>query len=254
MTIITAYKCPDTGKLFEHEEKYQKHREKVLAKLAIQQKVESALKLERTWWEKNFWHSVKSISQLKAAIMLHRDVLAARGLKNYLSDNLTSRYTLKPTPVVNFSMFSASWSESVSNSHSCPHNGVINWCEKHNNRPTGYPGWHGRLEYQVQSYLGQENSYPGDSDMWTGTRIHTGTGGGGGFNKKTFTQSFGYDIKLWADDWPAMAEAYRAESFKLRLANSDINEYHLNSLVAGSVDNIYTAEEYLQRMGVDTAK
>lgn len=258
MTVITAYKCPDTGKLFEHEEKYQKHREKVLAKLKIRQEVEAALKLDRAWWEQNFWHTVKSLAQLEAAIMLHRDVLAARGLRNDVGHNLTSRYNVKPTPIVKFLEFTANWTERMPSSHSCPHNGVIQGSTVDPKRNASYPGWQGRFDYQVQSCPGQEGFYPGSSSMWKGSRIHTGTGGGGGFNKETATQTFGYSITLWAADWPAMHEAYREveedQRVWYRLKDITVVPSMFSRHVNECMDEKYPAEEYLQRMGVDTAQ
>lgn len=234
MSVITAYKCDTTGKLFEDKTKYQKHIRKIAADRRIQRKIDAAHKTEIQWWHDNFWNKVKSLAQLQAAILHHRDVFATRGVKNYHG----GYGRLKPTPIIKFKIFRLYYQDSVSNSHSCPHDGVTNWGGRNESAPRGYLGWQGRFDYIVQSHDKQLHSYPGSSEMWTGTRIHTGTGGGGGAKpeeEKLFLQNFGYDIKLFASDWPAMAEEYeKAKTFKI-LSNDDrsldqlVNEWNPGS-------------------------
>jgi hypothetical protein len=162
----------------------------------------------------------------------HSDVFAARGVKNYYSG---IRDKLKPAPIIKFKEFGMRYSELVSNSHHCPHDGVINWSGREKDAPCGYPGWQGRFLYTVQSHKGQTHSYPGGSDMWGGTRIHTGTGGGRGGNpeeKALFQQSFGYSVELFASDWPLMAAEYeKAKVMKIlvddrRSLDQIVNEWH----------------------------
>ncbi len=235
MSVITAYKCDATGKLFEDKAKYQKHIRKIAYERRVQRKIDAAHKADLQWWHDNFWDRVKSLAQLQAAILYHKDVFAARGVKNYHSGS-----KLKPTPIIKFKTFQFHYRDSVSNSHSRPHDGVINFSQSYNrqqgkNLPEGYPGWQGSIGYTVQSHDKQLHSYPGSSEMWQGTRIHTGTGGGGGGTPeqvKMFQQNFGYDVKLFASDWPAMAEEYeKAKTFKI-LSNDSrgleqlVNEWH----------------------------
>lgn len=228
MSVITAYKCDHTGKLFEDKAKYQKHIRKVAAQRRRIKQIEKNIQLEAEWWADNFWNKVRSLEQLQAAILHHRDVFAANGLAE-----CWPRYKrLKATPIIEFTQFSLRWSDRVSNSHSCPHNGVTNWGGRDKTAPLNYPGWSGRFDYVVQSYKSQEGFYPGSSDMWKKSRIHTGTGGGGGFNQKTFRQSFGFGIELFAADWPAMAEAYEKAKAWCVMTNSTrpldvvVNELH----------------------------
>jgi hypothetical protein len=237
MSVITAYKCDTTGKLFEDKAKYQKHIRKIAYERRVQRKIDAAHKADLQWWHDNFWNRVKSLAQLQAAILHHKDVFAARGVKNYFSG---IRDKLKPTPIIKFKTFQIRYRDSVSNSHNCPHDGVTNFSQSYNrqqgkNIPEGYPGWQGRFDYTVQSHDKQLHSYPGRSEMWIKTRIHTGTGGGGGANpeeEKLFLQNFGYDVKLFASDWPAMAEEYeKANVFKIlvndqRSLDQIVNEWH----------------------------
>jgi hypothetical protein len=205
MSVITAYKCDATGKLFEDKAKYVKHIRKVAAERRITRKIDAVHKTEKQWWMDNFWNRVKSLEQLKAAILHHRDVFAANGIKNYRGSP-----KLLPTPIIEFTTLKLHYKDSVSNSHNCPHDGVTNWAGETKGAPRGYAGWTGRFDYDVQSHKNQLHSYPGSSEMWENTRIHTGTGGGGGHKdqEKNFKQSFGYVLYLFFSDWPAMAAEY----------------------------------------------
>ena len=60
-------------------------------------------------------------------------------------------------------------------------------------RPRGYPGWGGRIEYQISHDLGF------GSDLMRGIGIHTGTGGGIRDNR------YGFDVKFFDSDWPGIA-------------------------------------------------
>jgi hypothetical protein len=206
MSVITAYKCDSSGKLFDDKKKYICHLKK-LAKNRLAERKINRFHIEDTqWWHDNFWNHVKSINQLKAAILHHRDVFAARGVKKYFSNK-----KLKATPITKINNLYLKWSDTIPNTHRCPHNGVANWNRRFD-LPSHYSGWIGRIDYEVQSFKDQVGTYPGSSDMWTGTRIHTGSGGGGHHNNKNYTQKFSYDITLFADDWPAMT--YEREKVK----------------------------------------
>lgn len=240
MSVITAYKCDTTGKLFEDKTKYQKHIRKIAADRRLQCKIDAAHRAEEQWWHDNFWNRVKSLEQLKFAILHHRDVFAQRGVKNYWGGSTKSK--LKPTPLVEFKTFRLNWNEHVSNSHDAPVGGVTCWSshDAKDGRPTGYPGWTGYIDYVVQSHKNQLHSYPGSSDMWSGTRIHTGTGGGGGYkNQETnHLQSFAYDFRLFASDWPAMALEYeKARAWMI------LTEDHSN--INDVVNRWNPAEKYL---------
>ena len=199
--------------------------------------------MNKTWWADNFWNRVKSSEQLKFAILHHRDVFAQNGVKNYSA----SQKNLKPTPVVSFEVFNLKWSDNVSNSHYAPVSGVTNFSQK-DNLPKNYSGWIGRFDYVVQSNKNQLSSYPGSSEMWRNTRIHSGTGGGGGHKnqEENFLQSFGYGFRLFASDWPAMAREYeKARVF--HILKGTIDEVNLDDYVNRS----NPAEKYLEVPSID---
>lgn len=236
MSIITAYKCDKTGKLFEDRFKYLRHLKKVARDRLTNRQIDRAHRLEQQWWHDNFWNRVQSLAQLQAAILHHRDVFAANGVKNYWNGR-----SLNPTPIIEFISFNLTWSDSVSNTHSCTHNGVLNFY-RDPSKPKGYQGWIGSIGYDVQSFSNQLSSYPGSSDMWNNTRIHTGSGGGGGHKNQKINnrQYFSYGVKLFADDWPKMKKAYEHTSV-IHLLNGSENQ-SLDHLV----NKLYPAEDYFE--------
>lgn len=211
MSIITAYKSDADGRIFEDKAKYQKHLRNLAVVRRKQRKVEEAYKAEQQWWYDNFWNKVKSLTQLQAAIVQHALVFGANGLKNdWCYDKKKSR----PIPkLVEWKEFNCHYSDSVSNSHRCPVDGETNCGGSKEAVPRGYPGCSGRFEYFVEWPKKYNGEYPGGSAMWQGTRIHSGTGCGGGFrlypdSKDLGTQNFGYDFQLFMADWPGIAAAY----------------------------------------------
>lgn len=104
------------------------------------------------------------------------------------------------------------WRDDCSNTHSCPHNGVTNFSSV-DTKPVGYPGWSGRIKFEAS------HDFPTFfSDMFRGTRIHTGTGGGNGFK-------YSCEVKFFDDDWPGLSGPHhtlsllkgeRKRSFKYR--------------------------------------
>lgn len=213
MSQILVWKSDVDGRLFEDKKKYQRH----LQRLAAQRRKERKLEQERQaidakWNE--FYNREMTIEEWPQFVLDNQDafwVEAARSeWRSYGEKKL-------PTPrLLEFSEFSMSWSDQVSNSHSCPHNGVENWCARDKDKPTGYPGWSGRIEWVVawpkkfDGYYPGGNLFKGNSSFNTGRqRAHTGTGGGGhmSYSQKyrCHVQKFGYDFRLYAADWPGMA-------------------------------------------------
>ena len=95
----------------------------------------------------------------------------------------------------------------VSNSHHCPQDGVENWGGRETwddgtTKPKGYPGFSGQIEFLVSHYMGW------GSDIFKGTGLHTGTGGGSSSGK------FSYDLKMFVDDFPNIKLALDEEKRK----------------------------------------
>jgi len=103
---------------------------------------------------------------------------------------------------------------SVSNSHNAPRNGVTNWGNQNKDRPSGYPGLHGRLHMLLET----PDSYGSCniSSILTKLGICTGSGGSGSFYSKqvkTKTQiSLSYEVTLFDADWPCLAVTCKMNS------------------------------------------
>jgi len=102
------------------------------------------------------------------------------------------------------------YSQQIGNTHSAPLNGVQNWSGD-KDKPRGYPGWIGRIWYATR--YAEKDSF---SNPMRRVCIHTGTGGGGWYGydfkdnlrwSKSHLHSWGYDVKIFEDDWPSISMA-----------------------------------------------
>lgn len=219
MSQILVWKCDQTGKLFEDQTKYKNH----LRKLARERNTKRQLMVaeavaDQKWNE--LYECEQTIEQWLDMVIANQDMFWAEAAKSDPYDwkqvGKTYKKVVCPVPrLLEFERFDVRWNPAVSNSHSCPHNGVQNWGNRDPNAPTSYPGWSGRLDWIVAWPKEWDGVYLG-GDLFKGLfshggrqRAHTGTGGGGGmrYSEKhgCHVQSFGYDFKLFAADWPGMA-------------------------------------------------
>ena len=222
MSQITVWKCDQTGKLFEDQTKYKSHLRKLARERATKRKLTVAEAVADQKW-KELYECEQSIEQWRDMVIANQNMFWAEAAKGDPYDwanvgKMRSRgknAVVCPVPeLLEFTEFSLHWNSNVSNSHSCPHNGVQNWGGKEG-KPTGYPGWSGRVEWIVAWPKEWDGVYLG-GDLFSGItfcsgrqRAHTGTGGGGGMlyseKHKCPVQSFGYDFRMYAADWPGMA-------------------------------------------------
>lgn len=211
---ITVWKCDHTGKLFEDHDKYKQHLRKLVRERQQRRKLEIVQSEADAWWAAAYEREM-SISEFKNFIIENQNRFwqEAAQAKRYDWAKVGKIYkgTVCPVPkLLEFSRFDLTWSDSVSNTHSCPHNGVMNWsASKNQSLPVGYPGWRGRVEWIVEFPEQWRGSYLG-GDLFSGRRVrcHTGTGGGGvGVRGRhdCYTQQFGYEFRLYAADWQGLA-------------------------------------------------
>jgi hypothetical protein len=219
--IITAYKSEADGKIFEDKKKYQNHLRKLarVRRTRQQLEVEETLK-DRIWNE--LYECEQSVEQWRDMVIANQDLFWAEAAKSDPYDwkvvGTTRKGVVCPVPrLLEFTTFDMRWSDSVSNSHSCPHNGMTNWGGYNTDlgAPNGYPGWQGRADWIVAWPKEFDGIYLG-SDLFKGLhgsrsgrqRAHTGTGGGGGMRwsdkHKCYVMSHGYDFKIFAADWPGL--------------------------------------------------
>ena len=229
MSQILVWKCDETGKLFEDQTKYKSHLRKLARERNLKRKLSVAEALADQKWSE-LYECEQSIEQWRDMVIANQDMFWAEAAKAEAYDwervgKMSGRgKNAVPCPIpelLEFTEFSVRWNPTVSNSHSCPHNGVTNWAPSWNKDktvPTSYPGWSGRVEWIVRWPKEWDGWYLG-SDLFKGrrSRAYTGTGGGGGmrYSKKheCDVQSFGYDFRLFAADWPGLARYIAKQQF-----------------------------------------
>lgn len=187
---VTAFSCPWTGKIFGKKTDYVSHL-RVLRTNRMHRRIREKAnieKLEDLWNQPSFDHIVNWINR-NPEFIFENGLRAGRRGKNF--DGLSDTYWLRIT------YLSLDRSDMVSNSHSCPHDGVTNWGSRDvfndgSAKPRGYPGWAGRIEWETSHDIGF------GIDPMRSLRIHTGTGGSASGNR------FGYEVKFFASDWPGL--------------------------------------------------
>jgi uncharacterized C2H2 Zn-finger protein len=225
MSQITVWKCDQTGKLFEDQTKYKSHLRKLARERATKRRLTVMEAVANQKWNE-LYECEQSIEQWRDMVIANQNMFWAEAAKH---DPYDWRHVGKthgrkkdsvvcPVPeLLEFTQFDVHWNPKVSNSHSCPHNGVTCWSsrEAEDGRPQSYPGWNGRVEWIVKWPKEWDGFYLG-GDLFSGgtfrtgrQRAHTGTGGGGGmrYSEKhgCHVMSFGYDFRIYAADWPGMA-------------------------------------------------
>lgn len=190
--MVTAYSCPWTGRLFGKKKDYVAYL-RVLRTDRMHKRIrENAYtrKLEDLWNRPSFEDIVGWINR-------NPDFILENGLRSGCSDRQIN--AIRDTYWLRITYLTLDWSDSVSNSHSCPHDGVTNWGGRDTYgdgmpKPKGYPGWSGRIEWETS------HDIRFGWGLMRSLRIHTGTGGGVAGNR------FGYEVKLFESDWPGLRE------------------------------------------------
>lgn len=217
MSIIQAYKSDADGKLFEDKKKYQLHLRK-LATIRRGEKKVALMEAERELFIQKMGQ-VKSLDELNKFIKDNWKWFWANGAKNDFYRWGHNKTAAAPFhEYVDVSILDLRWQENMSNSHSCPRGGVQNFdtrADYNKGKPTGYPGWTGRINIKVKPPMSKHKKDPYMHDGWgssyfDNTIICTGGGGGGGGKD---CKSYSYEVKLWAADFPAMYEAVRKDQW-----------------------------------------
>lgn len=215
--LATAYQCPFTGDLFVTKRKYASHlkelrQDRMWANARTRQLNN---RMEELWNQPSFDNIVRWVR-------LNSDVFWAQGKRNGWSSDAARWDKIRDDFQIEITYLDLTWSDSVSNTHDCPHNGFTNWGGREKPRngvpvPRGYPGWHGNIEFRcshdVPSFF---------SKVTEGSRIHTGTGGSRG------KYHYGYSVRMFAADWPGVAsvvENNRAQYEKDHLIDMIKNQY-----------------------------
>lgn len=184
--VATAFRCPWTDKIFGTKQAYVKHL-RVLREDRIHRAIRARIqnKIFEELINQDSFEKIIEWIETHPEFFFDRVVQDGRVGWRDRREHLRDKFWIKIT------FLDVHWSESVSNSHSSPRDGISNW-GRDSNKPTGYPGWVGRIEFQLSHDLGF------GSDIFRGIGIHTGTGGGTNQNR------YGYAVRFFASDWPGL--------------------------------------------------
>ena len=192
---VTVNKCPDTGKLFENDRDYRNHRAQFLrAQRREQQRIQQLA--DRSAELSRIRALLTDPADLAEWFMTNQDQLIR--LYN-LNENHWPSSKIYETDKFFDIHFTVKYCNHIPNTHDCPDGGVTNfgWGDRHTNgKPTGYPGWNGRISGKLHRLPKHMSSYPA-SDLLQFCKIKTGTGGGG-------NESWGYSMHIFLDDWPSL--------------------------------------------------
>jgi hypothetical protein len=195
---VKMFKCSETGKLFTTKSQAIRSANKAKAAIELAEekaKLVLAAKEEREKLRNYIRLNLQNISNLS-------DMLIQKAKEFYDID------------IKNLSI-KLYFNKRVSNSYSCPINGVTNYCERDRNKPTGYPGWAGRMSASVKipksllsnidSFLDSANDILFNNYNSCFAGFHTGSGCPGSVNGD-------YDIDisfyLFLEDFPLLQEKY----------------------------------------------
>lgn len=219
---IKAYKSARTGDIFEKRKDYKKH---VLAirKGRMQARAARDEKIREMKWFYEERAKIQFVEDIIPWIMDNQ--IALIKLCNKYGDRCWFDRKMKPdTDEYTKMEFSKYWdtpgiltySDTISNTHECPDNGVTNWGGKNPDAPTSYPGFSGRIEGTLKRARKDMADYP-TSDFLKFIGIKTGSGGGG-------NEHWGYDCRVFIDDWPGIKARIEAERYEY---NKDLIAYKL---------------------------
>jgi hypothetical protein len=195
-----AYICPWTKELYATKRSYVNHLKSLRTTRMHKRARDLAFtrRLEGLWNQPDFTGVINWIEA-------NPDVFWTLANRNCWHSGKTKWAKVRDEFGIKIQYLSLDFSESISNSHSCPHTGVTNWggdrkLPDGSPAPRGYPGFGGRISFKLT-----HDTPSFCSDIFKSTRIHTGTGGGGGNNIYT------YGVSFFLDDWPGIAKTLEAE-------------------------------------------
>jgi hypothetical protein len=195
-----AYICPWTGQLYATKRSYVSHlvqlrqdRMHKRARHLLHQR-----KLEQMWNQPDFDSVIRWIH-------LNPEVFWANAKRNGWGSDASKWDKIRDEFEVKILHLGLTYSDSVSNSHRCPHTGVTNWggrslLKDGTPAPRGYPGFSGRIRLRITPKPLSFNS-----DVLRGTRIHIGSGGGDG------SGIYSYSVEFFLADWPGIAATIQAQ-------------------------------------------
>lgn len=197
MPVVSVWKCPKTGKLFENKSKYIKH----LRNLGIERRIKRQKDVYRNEWD----NKVRELNMLPEQTEIcnwledHSKLLLMNAL-NYATFRTHVPKTLETFDLKIVSL-RLRYRDQIACTHSAPRGRKTSWRIGNSNGITHFPGWKGNIEFGVS-----EDQYCMGSDYFKNTGIHTGTGSSWQsfmHNDKKY-KGYHYDVILWENDWPGL--------------------------------------------------
>lgn len=207
----SGFQCPWTGKIFGAKKAYVNH-----LKVIRQDRIYRNIRRQRRQALLDDFNNQPGFEAMMRWIDLRPEFFFDNGLQHGWDSDRARHEKLRADWSVRITLLELTYGTSVSNTHACPRDGVTNWggrdmLKDGTPAPRGYPGWSGRIEFEVS----HENVRWG-SDVFKGTGIHTGSGG------STNGRNYGYDVKLFESDWPGL-QKMRAWA---AIGGPDVDRYH----------------------------
>lgn len=186
MPIVQAYQCAFTGELFAERADYCAHVKEVGLQRGRDKRIE---RLEAEFQRKVAQLSRSgSFSEIEEWIEANGHDLVARNQWGSPWADFVDR-NIGHNGYVRNVRFSLTYSDCVSNTHTCPRGGVQNW-HRDPALPGSYPGWEGRVKFETNG-----------SFCFAGTGINTGTGSGNHLGR------YSCEVRLFSSDFPNLAVA-----------------------------------------------
>lgn len=194
----TAFKCPFTNTVHNTKRGYVKH----LTDLRSSRMHRNARAKVRLRKMEDLWNQT-SFEKIVNWVEMNPDVFWQNGKGRSWHGDGKAWDRIRDEFWIRITHLDVRWSESVSNTHSCPRSGVTNWGGRNSDAPRGYPGWQGRIEYQVSHDVPCFGS-----ELLSDTGIHTGTGGGISNNR------YGFGVEFFAADWPGLVKGQNWDALR----------------------------------------
>lgn len=202
MPLVSVWKCPKTGKIFENKAKYIKH----LRDLGIERRIQRQKDVYRNKWADlvKELNSLCTEDEIVSWIENHSKELLINALNHDTFRTKVPKFINKFK--IKVTGFTLKYNSAISCSHSAPRGRKTNWHRDQKIGPTHYAGWAVHLEFGINHEIPTFFS-----DLFKNTGIETGSGGS--------WKNFEYDgekykglhsyVTLWEDDWPGL-KVYRA--------------------------------------------
>jgi hypothetical protein len=188
--VSTAYLCRWTGSLFATKAAFVKHLSDIRQnRIHANIRKNVLLKKHKSLLNKQWFDGIIDWIETNPEFFLD---FTKHRLRHGIAFN-----KIHPQFWIRINFLKLQYSEYVSNSHARPLNGVSNWggtalLPDGSPAPRSYPGFQGRIGYQLSHDIGF------GSDVFKNTGINTGGGGGAGKN------NYEYEVKFFLDDWPEL--------------------------------------------------